>query len=187
MALNSYNNRHATWWAWLTSMECASLTTLKEFEEALREQGMHMALAILEKLKERDRAKRTIRPARRIAGKKMTPELARRIIELNQTTDMTQQEIAFQLGVNQGRANEGLKRGKWLEDNSTSEEAVARDRAKARIEKAKAESMPVSRRRTAGPPEETQRRSQPKPRNSSQLSIEDFINSAMAPDGSQSH
>jgi hypothetical protein len=32
-------------------MECASLTTLKEFEEALREQGMHMALAILEKLK----------------------------------------------------------------------------------------------------------------------------------------
>ena len=72
-------------------MECASLTTLKEFEEALREQGMHMALAILEKLKERDRAKRTIRPARRIAGKKMTSELARRIIELNQTTDMTQQ------------------------------------------------------------------------------------------------
>ena len=36
-----------------------------------------MALAILEKLKERDRATRTIRAGRRIAGKKMTPELAR--------------------------------------------------------------------------------------------------------------
>ncbi|MBM1175279.1 RNA polymerase subunit sigma-70 [Microvirga arabica] len=163
------------------------MTTLKEFEEALREQGMHMALAILEKLKERDRAKRTIRPARRIAGKKMTPELARRIIELNQTSDMTQQEIAFQLGVNQGRVNEVLKRGKWLEENPTSEEAVARDRAKARIKKTKAENVPVSRRRTAGPPEETPRRSQSKPRNSSQLSIEEFINSAMAPEGNQSH
>ena len=161
------------------------MTTLKEFEEALREQGMHMALAILEKLKERDRAKRTIRPARRIAGKKMTPELARHIIELNQSTDMTQQEIAFQLGVNQGRVNEVLKRGKWLEENPTSEEAVARDRAKARIEKAKAESMPVTRRRTGAPWEEAPRRSQPKPRNSAQLSIEDFINSAMTSDGSQ--
>src|SRR3712207_5494822 len=148
---------------------------------------MIMALAILEKLKERDRAKRTVRVGRRIAGKKMTPELARRIIELNQTTDMTQQEIAFQLGVNQGRVNEVLKRGKWLEDNPASEEAVARDRAKARIKKAKAESVTVSRRRTAGPPEETPSRSQVKPRNSSQLSIEDFINSAMAPDGNQSH
>jgi hypothetical protein len=163
------------------------LTTLKEFEEALREQGMHMALAILEKLKERDRAKRTIRPARRIAGKKMTPELARRIIELNQTTDMTQQEIAFQLGVNQGRVNEVLKRGKWLEDNPTSEEAIARDRAKARIEKAKAKSAPVSRRKVIVSSEEMPRRPPAKPRNSAQLSIEDFINSAMAPHGSQSH
>jgi DNA-directed RNA polymerase specialized sigma subunit len=89
---------------------------------------MNMALAILEKLKERDRAKRTIRVGRRIAGKKMTPELARRIIELHQTTEMTQQEIAFQLGVNQGRVNEVLKHGKWLQDDPNSEEAVARDR-----------------------------------------------------------
>ena len=28
------------------------MTTLKEFEDALREQGMHMALAILQKLRE---------------------------------------------------------------------------------------------------------------------------------------
>jgi DNA-directed RNA polymerase specialized sigma subunit len=98
------------------------LTTLKEFEAALREQGMNMALAILEKLKERDRANRTVRVGRRIAGKKMTSELARRIIELNQTTEMTQQEIAFQLGVNQGRVNEVLKHGKWLQDDPKSEE-----------------------------------------------------------------
>ncbi|WP_230534452.1 sigma factor-like helix-turn-helix DNA-binding protein [Microvirga roseola] len=151
------------------------MTTLKEFELALREQGMHMALAILEKLKERDRANRTIRPARRIAGKKMTPELARRIIELNQTTDMTQQEIAFQLGVNQGRVNEVLKRGKWLEDNPASEEAVARDKAKARIEKAKAESTPVSQRKAVASTEAVRHRPKPKPRNPAQLSIEDFI------------
>jgi hypothetical protein len=153
------------------------LTTLKEFEDALREQGMTMALAILEKLRQRDRANRTIRPARRIAGKKMTPELARRIIELNQTTDMTQQEIAFQLGVNQGRVNEVLKRGKWLEDNPESEEARARDRAKAKINKAKAESGPVSERKIVTAPEDWQRLSHPKPRNSAQLSIEDFLNS----------
>src|SRR5690242_21122026 len=96
---------------------------------------MSMALAVLEKLRERDRATRTIRPARRIAGQKMTPELARRIIELNQTTEMTQQEIAFQLGVNQGRVNEVLKRGKWLQDNPNSEEAISRDRAKARMKR----------------------------------------------------
>ena len=153
------------------------MTTLKEFEDALREQGMTMALAILEKLRERDRATRTIRPARRIAGKKMTPELARRIIELNRTTEMTQQEIAFQLGVNQGRVNEVLKRGKWLQDNPTSEEAISRDRAKAKIEKAKAGSGPVSKRKIVTAPEDRQRRPHPKPRSSAQLSIEDLLNS----------
>jgi hypothetical protein len=109
------------------------LTTLKEFEEALREQGMHMALAILQKLRERDRDKRSVAPARRIAGRKMTPDLARKILELHATTEMTQQEIAFALGVNQGRVNEVIKRGKWLDDSPSSPEAVARDRAKARM------------------------------------------------------
>ncbi len=109
------------------------MATLKEFEEALREQGMHMALAILEKLRERDRAKRTIAPARRVTGRKMTPELARQILELHGTTTMTQQEIAFQLGVNQGRVNEVIKRGKWLTDDPNAPEAVARDKALDRM------------------------------------------------------
>jgi len=109
------------------------LTTLKEFEDALREQGMNMALAILEKLRERDRAKRSIAPARRVTGRKMTPELAREILELHGTTSMTQQEIAFQLGVNQGRVNEVIKRGKWLSDDPEAPEAVARDKALARM------------------------------------------------------
>ena len=109
------------------------MTTLKEFEDALREQGMHMALAILQKLRDRVRSKRSVTPARRIAGKKMTPELARRILELHATTEMTQQEIAFELGVNQGRVNEVIKRGKWLDDNPDAPEAVARDKAKARM------------------------------------------------------
>jgi hypothetical protein len=109
------------------------VTTLKEFEEALREQGMNIALAILQKLRDRDRAKRSIAPARRITGRKMTPDVARQILDLHATTGMTQQEIAFKLGVNQGRVNEVIKRGKWLHDDPTSPEAVARDRAKARV------------------------------------------------------
>jgi hypothetical protein len=155
------------------------LTTLKEFETALREQGMTMALAILEKLKQRDRAHRTIRTARRIAGKKMTPELARRIIELNQTTEMTQQEIAFQLGVNQGRVNEVLKHGKWLQDDPKSEEAVARDRAKARMQMAKTGSVPSSRQKLSTSQDETSRRPKPKLRDSAQLSIDDFLEQTM--------
>jgi DNA-directed RNA polymerase specialized sigma subunit len=158
------------------------LTTLKEFETALREQGMTIALAILEKLKERDRANRTIRVGRRIAGKKMTPELARRIIELNQTTEMTQQEIAFQLGVNQGRVNEVLKHGKWLQDDPKSEEAVARDQAKARMQKAKTGSAHSSRRKAASQQDETWRRPKPKPRDSAQLSIDDLLKQAMPSD-----
>ena len=109
------------------------MATLKEFEEALREHGMHMALALLERLRERDRQTRTIRPARRITGQKMTPDLARAILELHASTGMTQQEIAFKVGVNQGRVNEVLKRGKWLDDDPHAPEAIARDRAKARM------------------------------------------------------
>ena len=109
------------------------MTTLKEFEDALREHGMNMALAILQKLRERDRAKRTVAPARRIAGRKMTPDLARRILELHGTTEMTQQEIAFELGINQGRVNEVIKHRKWLNDDPNAPEAVARDKAKARM------------------------------------------------------
>ncbi|HZH10448.1 MAG TPA: RNA polymerase subunit sigma-70 [Microvirga sp.] len=112
------------------------MTTLKEFEDALREQGMHMALAILQKLRERDKGKRSVAPARRIAGRKMTPDLARRILELHATTEMTQQEIAFELGVNQGRVNEVIKHRKWLDDDPNSPEAVARDKAKARMKEA---------------------------------------------------
>lgn len=121
------------------------MTTLKEFEDALREQGMHMALAILQKLRERDRTVRSIAPARRIAGRKMTPELARRILDLHATTEMTQQEIAFQLGVNQGRVNEVIKRGKWLDDNPAAPEAIARDKAKERMSQADAGRRPVGR------------------------------------------
>jgi hypothetical protein len=112
----------------------------------------------------------------------MTPELARRIIELNQTTEMTQQEIAFQLGVNQGRVNEVLKHGKWLQDDPKSEEAVARDQAKARMQKAKTGSAHSSRRKAASQQDETWRRPKPKPRDSAQLSIDDLLKQAMPSD-----
>ena len=109
------------------------MATLKQFEEALRVQGMHMALAILEKIRKEEKKTRTIAPARRVAGRKMTPELARKILELHNTTDMTQQEIAFQLGINQGRVNEVIKRGKWLSDDPNAPEAVARNKALDRM------------------------------------------------------
>ena len=156
------------------------MTTLKEFETALREQGMTMALAILEKLKERDRANRTIRVGRRIAGKKMTPEVARQIIELHQTTEMTQQEIAFQLGVNQGRVNEVLKHGKWLSDNPQSDEAVARDRAKARMRKAKSDRALGNEQSIIARPKKATPYPKEKRRSTAQLSIEDYLN-AIAP------
>ena len=111
------------------------MTTLKEFEEALREQGMDSALAVLEKLKERDRAKRSVAPARRVTGRKMTSDLAQQIVILHENTKMTQQEIAFKLGVNQGRVNEVIKHGKWLSGDPQAPEAVARDEALERAAK----------------------------------------------------
>ena len=109
------------------------MTTLKEFEEALKEQGMSVALGILERLRERDRGKRSASPARRVSGRKMTPDLAREILQLHATTELTQQEIAFRLGINQGRVNEVIKRGKWLSGDPGAPEALARDRAVAKI------------------------------------------------------
>jgi hypothetical protein len=142
------------------------VTTLKEFEDALREQGMHMALAVLETLRARDRAKRSVSPPRRVTGRKMTPDVARRILDMHAGTTMTQQEIAFALGVNQGRVNEVIKRGKWLTDDSGSPEAVMRDRALARIGKGA--------RHPAGPPGGKQRGSGRVRADRRQLSLGDF-------------
>ncbi|ALG74051.1 hypothetical protein VY88_19060 [Azospirillum thiophilum] len=108
------------------------MATLKEFEEALKAAGNTAALEILDSLRARDRSQRSIRPARRLTGRKMTPELAVEILHLHETTSMTQQEIAFQLGVNQGRVNEVIKRRKWLDADTSAPEAQARDKAKER-------------------------------------------------------
>ncbi len=145
------------------------MTTLREFEDALREQGMHMALAILQRLREKDKDKRSVAPARRITGRKMTPELARRILELHATTEMTQQEIAFELGVNQGRVNEVIKRGKWLDDDPASPEAIARDKAKARMNAAAGRKRPA--RSGSAPAQKHQAR---KPSIQAQLSLGDL-------------
>ncbi|PWC37489.1 hypothetical protein [Azospirillum sp. TSO35-2] len=108
------------------------MATLKEFEDALKAAGNTAALDILEGLRARDRSQRTVRPARRLTGRKMTPELAAEVLHLHQTTSMTQQEIAFQLGVNQGRVNEVIKHRKWLDGDPNAPEAQARDKAKQR-------------------------------------------------------
>jgi hypothetical protein len=151
------------------------MTTLKEFEEALREQGMNMALAILAKLRERDRAKRSIAPARRITGRKMTPDLARQILELHATTGMTQQEIAFKLGINQGRVNEVIKRGKWLTDDPNAPEAVARDRALAKARNQKEASRRTRPARPRPRPENATREPRKRPRrDQTQLTLGDL-------------
>jgi hypothetical protein len=151
-----------------------SVTTLKEFEDALREHGMNMALAILQKLRDRDRANRSIAPARRITGCKMTPDLARQILDLHATTGMTQQEIAFKLGVNQGRVNEVIKRGKWLHDDPNAPEAVARDRAKARMA-GKGRKATSERRSDKAPAAAVrQKRHQPEAERQTRLALEDL-------------
>lgn len=144
------------------------MATLKEFEEALRAQGMRQALRILEALRERDRAQRQSAPARRVAGRRMTPELARRILELHDTTRMTQQEIAFELGVNQGRVNEVIKRGKWLTGDPDTPEAAARDKALSRMARAPRRAPP-----SPGGGRAAGRKSRPKPggKDGSQLSL----------------
>ena len=68
------------------------MTILKEFEEALREQGMDGALAVLEKLKERQRAKRSVTPARRMTERNMTTELAQQVLTLLRHTLERMQE-----------------------------------------------------------------------------------------------
>ncbi|CAO3459911.1 hypothetical protein [Azospirillum argentinense] len=88
--------------------------TLKDFEEALRAEGMADALDLLARLKADDRAKRTISPPRRIVAKKMTRALALEVLELHRSTRLTQLEIAVRLGINQGRVNEVIKRRKRL-------------------------------------------------------------------------
>lgn len=131
------------------------MATLKEFEEALRAQGMRQALAILATLRERDRKSREASPARRIIGRKMNADLARRILGLHESTKMTQQEIAFELGVNQGRVNEVIKHGKWLDDDPAAPEAVARDRALARVRQERPKAKPAARRRPKVTPQLT--------------------------------
>jgi len=152
------------------------LATLKQFEEALRAQGMQMALAILEKMRNEEKKTRSIAPARRVSGRKMTPELARKILELHSTTDMTQQEIAFQLGINQGRVNEVIKRGKWLTENPQSEEAQARDKAKARMRRMQSEDTPIPRKQPIKVgAEDTLKKPKAKTAHPAQLSIDDFL------------
>src|SRR3954462_4065786 len=149
------------------------MTTLKEFEDALKDRGMHMALAILEKLRERDRGTRSVAPARRVVGRKMTPEVAREILHLHATTEMTQQEIAFRLGINQGRVNEVIKRGKWLTDDPAAPEAVARDKAVARMRGDPKPKKPAAARSASGRTKE-RKAPPPKARNQGQLALGDL-------------
>ena len=146
------------------------MTTLKEFEDALKAHGLRSALDVLELLRKRDKAKRSLSPARRVTGRKMTPDLARQILHLHETTGQTQQEIAFQLGVNQGRVNEVIKRGKWLTDDPAAPEAQARDKALDRADKGVG-TMPREPRRAI---KRLAGKAPVAARNKSQLSLGDF-------------
>ncbi|WP_371823148.1 MULTISPECIES: hypothetical protein [Microvirga] len=87
-----------------------------------------------------------------------------------------QQEIAFQLGINQGRVNEVIKRGTWLTEGPQSEEAQARDKAKARMKRMQSEDTPMPRKQpVAAGIEEGPRMPKANPASPAQLSIDDFL------------
>jgi hypothetical protein len=77
------------------------MMTLKDFERELIRLGMTDALDPLA-------------PPRQRVNLPMTPERAREVMDMHRNTIMTQRQIARCLGVNQGRVNEVIKRGKWL-------------------------------------------------------------------------
>lgn len=85
--------------------------TLKDFERELARLGMTDALDLLAKM--RGPARRIAAPRRR-ASRPMTPERAREALDMHRNTIMTQCQIARALGVNQGRVNEVITKGKWL-------------------------------------------------------------------------
>lgn len=85
--------------------------TLKDFERELIRLGMTDALDLLARM--RGPVKR-IAPPRSRLSLPMTPERARETLDMHRSTTMTQCQIARALGVNQGRVNEVIKRGRWL-------------------------------------------------------------------------
>jgi hypothetical protein len=86
------------------------------------------------------------------------------------------QEIAFQLGINQGRVNEVIKRGKWLTEDPQSEEAQARDKAKARMKRIQSEDTLIPRKQpVAAGADEGPKKPKAKSTNPAQLSIDDFL------------
>ena len=103
----------------------------------------------------------------------MTPELARQILEMHAETSMTQQEIAFKLGVNQGRVNEVIKRGKWLSGDPNAPEAVARDKALSRVREGEAPRRTRSAARSRSGKASAQKDAPPR-RNQGQLTLGDL-------------
>ena len=85
--------------------------TLRDFEKELIRLGMTDALDLLSRM--RGPAKLIAAPRRRVSLP-MTQERAREVLDMHHNTIMTQCQIARCLGVNQGRVNEVIKRGKWL-------------------------------------------------------------------------
>ena len=72
--------------------------------------------------------------------------------------------------------NEVISRGKWLTDDPQSEEAQARDKAKARMKRMQSEDTPIPRKQpVAAGVEEGPKKPKTKRANPAQLSIDDFL------------
>jgi hypothetical protein len=72
--------------------------------------------------------------------------------------------------------NEVIKRGKWLTEDPQSEEAQARDKAKARMKRMQSEDALIPRKQpVAAGVEEAPKKSRTKPASPAQLSIDDFL------------
>ena len=97
------------------------MTTLREFEEVLREQGIDSALKLLETMKEFDRNwLSTDRINNRVDGRMMTPVLAEQIVTLHEHTSITSQEFAWRLAIFHDRVSERLSLRRWSKGGGTS-------------------------------------------------------------------
>lgn len=106
------------------------MTTLREFEEVLREQGIDSALKLLEGMKEFDRNwLSTDRLNNSVDGRKMTSVLAEQVLILHGNTSMTSREVAFGLILSPGRVGKRMRPRRWSKESSSPPGTAVQDRA----------------------------------------------------------
>jgi hypothetical protein len=106
------------------------MTTLREFEEVLREWGIDSALNEFERMRESDGDKLSMgQPLTRVDdGRKMTPALALQILSLHENYKAKERKIALRLDRYRSRVSEAIRQGKGTKGNSRPPGTPAQDR-----------------------------------------------------------